>query len=115
VLLPKISDYATRQFILKNIYWKEDSRLDFRFNLTVISKNIEKVGEACFEYGICLVPTLFIRGGKSNYITNRDIDDIHQKFTTVDVITIDNAGHWVHAEAPEVFFQEANAFLSDKY
>lgn len=111
VLRTKISDEATIQFILKNIYWKEDGKLSFRFNFPVISSNIENVGLACFEFGICTVPTLFIRGGNSNYITNHDIDDIYQKFIDVNCVTINQAGHWVHADKPLEFIASVEEFL----
>ena len=46
------------------------------------------------------IPTLFIRGSNSNYILNEDIEKIKIPFTNAKVITIDNAGHWIHAEQP---------------
>lgn len=111
ILRSFLNEEATIQFILKNIYWKEDGKLAFRFNYEVISKNIENVGEACFEFGICTVPTLFIRGDKSNYITNADIDDIYLKFTDVICISIENAGHWVHADKPIEFIKVVEEYL----
>jgi len=44
-------------------------------------------------------PTLFIRGGKSNYITDQDLFSLKANISDVEVVTID-AGHWVHAERP---------------
>lgn len=111
VLMQYIHDNATRQFILKNIYWKENGMLAFRFNLPVISKNIESVGESMFDYGVCSVPALFIRGEKSDYINQQDIDDIYNKFIHVQIVTIPNAGHWVHAENPEAFLNAVKEFL----
>ena len=35
-----IKDFGTRQFLLKNLYWKEKGKLDFRFNLDVLTDKI---------------------------------------------------------------------------
>jgi pimeloyl-ACP methyl ester carboxylesterase len=112
VLRKHLLDEATVQFLLKNVYWKTPDTLSFRFNYPVIRANIEQIGESCFDFGVCSVPTLFIRGEKSNYITNNDINDIYQKFLQVEVITIPNAGHWVHAENPTDFLIALKSFLT---
>lgn len=111
ILTKHIPDFGTKQFLLKNLYWKTPEQLDWKFNLEVISKNIERVGEACFEYGYCNVPTLFVRGEKSNYITKQDEEFISDHFLNSQVLSIPNAGHWVHAEAPDAFFNTVNGFL----
>ena len=104
VLNKYISDFGTKQFLLKNIYWKEDGQLAWRFNLSVIVKNIENVGEATPTEKSCDIPTLFIRGEKSNYILDTDINLIQDTFPKSMLETIPNAGHWVHAEKPKEFF-----------
>ncbi len=104
VLNKYISDFGTKQFLLKNIYWKEDGQLAWRFNLSVIVKNIENVGEATPTEKSCDTPTLFIRGEKSNYILDTDINLIQDTFPRSMLETIPNAGHWVHAEKPKEFF-----------
>ena len=46
--------------------------------------------------------TLFIRGGQSPYISKDEhIKAIDQQFDHVELETIENAGHWLHAEQPE--------------
>jgi pimeloyl-ACP methyl ester carboxylesterase len=47
------------------------------------------------------VPTLFIRGGQSDYILREDVPAIREQFPNSRVETIAYAGHWVHAQAPE--------------
>lgn len=106
----RIPDEATRQFLLKNLYWKED-RLHWRFNLEVINRNIEEVGTALPENGIFEGPTLFVRGERSNYITDADMDSIHHHFPQARLETIAGAGHWIHAEKPVAFLEAVMAFL----
>jgi len=56
-------------------------------------------------------PTLFLRGANSNYISETDIADIRHHFPNAQVITIPNAGHWLHAENPTTFYEETISFL----
>ena len=57
-------------------------------------------------------PTLFIRGGRSNYIEDDDVPLIRQMFPQAEIATLPEAGHWVHVEAPEEFFQTVLNFLN---
>lgn len=100
-----IKDFGTKQFLLKNIYWKEDGMLAWRFNLKVITEQIENIGEATSLDKSCDVPTLFIRGEKSNYILNEDVPLIQELFPRSMLETIAGSGHWVHAEKPKEFFE----------
>ena len=99
-----VTDFGTKQFLLKNIYWKENGELAWRFNLDVIIKKIENIGEATPNENSCNTPTLFIRGEKSNYILDEDLDMIHEVFPRSMLETISDAGHWVHAEKPKAFY-----------
>ena len=104
VMSTYIADVGTKQFLLKNLYWLEDGKLNWRFNLKVIEKQIENVGEALQTESVYNSPTLFIRGENSTYILDEDMKQIHQLFPQAALKTIANAGHWVHAEKPKEFF-----------
>jgi esterase len=104
ILSKYIDDYGSKQFLLKNIYWKENGELAWRFNLKTISDNIENVGAATPTNTVCDVPTLFIRGEKSNYIQDEDMNKIQDIFPRSMLETITGSGHWVHAEKPKEFF-----------
>lgn len=105
VLSEYIEEGDVRQFLLKSMYWKEKGQLDFRFNLKSISQNIANVGEALDNEANCSTPTLFIKGGNSNYINDDDEDLIFKHFTDVEIQTVEEAGHWLHAEKPQEFFE----------
>jgi pimeloyl-ACP methyl ester carboxylesterase len=100
-----IDDNGTRQFLLKNIYWKDDGEMDWRFNLKVISKEIENIGKAIHADASCDVQTLFVRGEKSDYIRDSDLELIQEIFPRSYVETIPDAGHWIHAEQPKTFLK----------
>ena len=87
--------------------------MDWRFNLPVIAREIEKVSEGLSPNAIFFGPTLFLRGGKSWYILDEDEDLILDHFPEAIIETVENAGHWLHAEQPMDFYNKATAFLAD--
>ena len=112
ILSQYITDFGTRQFLLKSLYWQEPGQLAFRFNLAVFNKKIEEIGKPLPENTVFNKPTLFIRGGNSNYILDEDFSTIQQHFSDSKIETIPNAGHWLHAENPKMFYEMASLFLN---
>lgn len=106
-----ITDFGTRQFLLKSLYWLEPGQLAFRFNLAVFNKNMDEIGRPLPENAIFNKPTLFIRGGNSNYILDEDYPNIQKHFPDSKIETIPNVGHWLHAENPKLFYEIASSFL----
>jgi pimeloyl-ACP methyl ester carboxylesterase len=108
-----VSELGVRQFLLKNLDRDDQNNFRWKLNLKTISDHLENVGLATYPHWPIEIPTLFIRGINSNYITDDDILDIREHFSDVAVESIGNAGHWVHAEQPEAFFNTAIAFLDN--
>ena len=111
ILKNDIPDFGTRQFLMKNLYWVEPGQLGFRFNLEVFNQKIEEIGEALAHGFVFFKPTLFIRGGNSNYILDEDLENIKEHFPRAILITVPNVGHWLHAENPKVFLEHTLMFL----
>ena len=88
------------QFLMKSLYWKEPDRLAWRMNVALLAKDLPHILAAVGSSTV-RVPTLFIRGGKSDYITREDLPAIREQFPNSTVETIPYAGHWVHAQAPD--------------
>lgn len=101
----------TRLFLLKNLYWKEKGKLDLRINLPVLSEKIEEIGRELSPEAKVETDTLFIRGGNSGYIEDLDFLGIKAQFPNAQLSTVDNAGHWLHAENPSEFFKKTLDFL----
>ena len=110
ILLPFVPENGTRQFLMKNLYWIEKGKLAWRMNVRVLQKEMENILKAIPEEEV-LVQTLFIKGSLSNYILDKDIPDIENQFPDSSFVTIENAGHWVHAEKPEEFMNAVLEFL----
>lgn len=107
-----ISDFGTRQFLLKSLFRNEDKKLCFRFNLEVLSEKMEEIGDNINSTDRYNGPTLFLRGDQSEYVTKNDIEIISRHFPKATVETISKAGHWLHAENPEEFFEKSLSFLN---
>jgi pimeloyl-ACP methyl ester carboxylesterase len=107
-----IKDFGTKQFLLKNIYWKdnENNQMDWRFNLKVISENYNNISVAVPDFKGD-TPCLIVRGEKSNYVTEKDLEDFKNRFTNHQAKTISQAGHWIHAEKPKEFFEAVLEFI----
>ncbi len=110
-----IPDFGTRQFLLKSLYWQTPEQLAFRFNLAVFNNKIDEIGKALPENNVFEKPTLFIRGGNSNYILDEDLDGIKKHFPLAILETIPSVGHWLHAENPKMFFDLTSSFLKNQY
>ena len=106
-----ISDFGTKQFLLKNLYWVEPGQLGFRFNLKVFNDKISEIGAALPIENHFNKPTLFLRGDKSDYILDADFETIYYHFPAAKIVTIPNAGHWLHAENPKAFYCEVENFI----
>lgn len=111
VLSDYVSDFGTRQFLLKNLYWVEKGKLGLRINLEVLQNEVAEVGEALPSYARFEKNTLFLRGDRSEYIGHEDERIIKNHFSNVNIITIPNAGHWLHAENPKDFFEAVIEFV----
>lgn len=106
-----IPEIAVRQFLLKNLYWREKGVLDWRINLDVLAREIYSIIGGLNKVEIeC--DTLFIRGDRSNYIVEADYPEIKALFPNGEITTFENVGHWVHAEAPALFYNEVMRFTA---
>ncbi|MEE9363038.1 MAG: alpha/beta fold hydrolase [Cellulophaga sp.] len=111
-LSKSITDFGTRQFLLKNLYWIEKGKLGFRFNIAVLSHKMEEIGISLPPLSTYKKPTLFLKGGNSNYINQKDTEQIKQHFPLATIQTIEKAGHWLHAENPKQFLDKSLSFLN---
>jgi esterase len=109
-LLPFVPESSTRQFLLKNLYWATPGKLAWRFNLqTLFEQNSVVIGGIPNER--IDTPTLFLRGGKSHYVPPTDDDSIKAMVPHASFVTMPNAGHWLHADDPELFRKHVLEYL----
>jgi len=110
-LSERIADKGTLQFLLKNISRTDEGTFDWKMNLPVLWKHFQDIlapvsGEPFHK------PTLFIRGSQSAYIKPEESSLIKALFPLAEIVTIEGAGHWVHADKPKELLAVLNSFLS---
>lgn len=109
-LQARIADFGIRQFLLKNITRHADGAYGWKMNLPVLWQAypdiLAGVSGAPFDK-----PTLFIRGSRSNYIKDTDFSLIKSLFPQAEILTVEGAGHWVHADQPEALLGILRDFL----
>jgi len=111
ILSQSITNQGIVQFLLKNVYHKTQTTLDWRFNKIDLQKNYELLNEPLPSFYTFDKETLFLKGGNSDYILPQDIHTISAHFPNVQIKTISNAGHWLHAENPDEFYEKCWLFL----
>lgn len=110
ILAESIPEAGVRQFLLTNLE-HDNPGFRWRFNLPALKANYENLRGNISANKPFERETLFIKGALSNYIDEDDKDDILALFPNAKVKTIMEAGHWVHAEKPDLFAKLVRDFL----
>jgi pimeloyl-ACP methyl ester carboxylesterase len=105
-----IADKAIRQFLLMNL-GLTDGQLEWRINLQGLSEHYSQLLQPVCEGLVVEQLALFLRGGLSNYIEQDDEVMIKQSFPNSDITTVEQSGHWIHVERPELFLSHVKQFF----
>lgn len=108
-----ISAKPLRMFIMKNLKRYSSNRLGWKINLPVIKENMENIGEGIQSNNHFEKPALFVKGGKSDYLTEAEYGDIKKIFPQAVISEIPEATHWLHVDSPEKFCNIVSNFLNN--
>lgn len=100
-----------RQFLLKSLQ-KKGQYFSFLFNLTSLAQNYTHIRGWPFSNTTFDKPTLFIKGGSSDYILPEHQDTIMKQFPNARPKIIANTGHWLHAEKAQTFNRLVTQFFN---
>ena len=111
-LAEKIADRRIIRFLLKNTGRDSQShKLKWRLNAAALFENLEEIVESVNRrqldghIPITAYPVVFIRGLESPYMKDGDIPVIREIYPEARFVDIPGAGHWLHAEQPELFLK----------
>jgi esterase len=110
ILAQHINEDSVRLFLSKSLMRKEDT-FCWRFNVNALVDNYSAI-LGWDPIAQNHVPTLFIKGGNSEYITAEYQSNIQQQFAQAKAHIIANTGHWLHAEKPNEVLRVINKFLN---
>ncbi|MCK4747711.1 MAG: hypothetical protein KAT15_11765, partial [Bacteroidales bacterium] len=116
-LARSIDSPKIRSFLMKNVNRTAENGFHWKLNVPALQKALPDVmgGLEAGKYSggeeIAGFPVLFIRGEKSDYISDDDIQVIQQIFPMARVATLPDAGHWLHVEQPTLLVKMIRYFL----
>lgn len=110
-MMPFLGDFGTRQFVLKNLERTPEGSYQWKFNFDTLYRDYEDILNPTpigkqYEGAV-----LFLRGGLSLYIKDKDMALIQSLFPNASLKTIADAGHWLHAEQPKAFYEAVLDFM----
>ncbi|SNY96152.1 alpha/beta fold hydrolase [Halomonas sp. hl-4] len=112
LLAEHVDSRPTRLFLATNLVRAEQGGLTLRVGLDHIRQDYERIiglpsGDAAYNG-----PTLVLRGDESPYVTDAMLPALRKILPTARVVTLKQAGHWLHADQPAAFQQSVDAFLT---
>ncbi|MEM1325580.1 MAG: alpha/beta fold hydrolase [Bacteroidota bacterium] len=106
-----IAQLGIRQFLLKNLTRDPKGGYRWKMNFSEIDNNYPNILANIEMTAPHQGETLFIRGDRSDYILPTDGDLIRSYFPKAHLVSIEKAGHWVHAEEPQALLEVMMEFL----
>lgn len=117
VLAPLIPNGTIRGFLLQNLRYGsrygEPSHWYWQCNLDLLERDLAEVA-AWPETGTAHYdgPVLWVRGQLSGYVQDAHRPAMQALFPNTRLVTVKDAGHWVHSEQSDVFTRVLAHFLS---
>jgi len=116
VLLTHIEESSVADFLLTSAYTDESGLIDWRFNLAQLEADYRQMLsgiEVQDARGLpCQIPSVVIRGADSAYIPKTTKQDFAHLFGALSMVTVKNAGHWLHQEQTETVLAIIRRFLT---
>lgn len=110
-LAERIPDPATRQFLAQNLRKDEDRGYRWQLNVAAIRQHMAALAGYA-EARVTDLDTLFIAGADSDYINPAAHAEIYARFPNARIETVENAGHWLHAQHPARLVALCDGFLA---
>lgn len=107
----QISSLPVRQFLLKNLVRDAEGRFRWKFNLQGLYDQYDSINIAIESETPFDKPVLILAGEHSTYILPEDKEPLRALFPRAILKIIPGAGHWIHADEPEILKNEVVAFL----
>ncbi|GLT17305.1 acyl-CoA esterase [Vibrio zhanjiangensis] len=109
ILAENIELEGVRQFLGKSLY-NNGQYFEWRFNVTSLSENYWSI-LGWEVINTINTPTLFVKGGNSDYLASEYQTDIQKQFSNAKAHIIANTGHWLHAEKPQEVLRAITKFI----
>mmetsp|Transcript_19797 Transcript_19797/g.26106 ORF Transcript_19797/g.26106 Transcript_19797/m.26106 type:complete len:364 (-) Transcript_19797:371-1462(-) len=123
MLEPVIPDASKRAFCLTQLQPDPiTKRLKWKLNIQALENNVDNLASfhvpqlepsSAYSNGQLSYnqETLFIAGGKSRFLRSKHLPTISNHFPKFSLVTVREAGHWLHVEAPDRIIQLIKAYV----
>ena len=116
LLEASVPNPGIRGFLLQNLVTSDGGGYSWRINLNVIDTELDVLGDIPAGAGTASGevfdrPVQAIYGTQSEYMQAAAREAMVKQFPGTEFASVAGAGHWVHAEQPERFFQLLSDFL----
>lgn len=111
LLAEHVDSRPTRLFLATNLVRNDDNVMALRVGLDYIKRGYSDIiglpdGDQPYAG-----PTLVLRGSDSHYVADNMLPALREVLPRARVVTLKNAGHWLHADQPEAFQQAVDVFI----
>ncbi|ASB48512.1 alpha/beta fold hydrolase [Alkalitalea saponilacus] len=106
-----------RQFLLKNVKRNKEGGYSWQLNLPVLKEEMPEIMDGFSNIQPInsngSFPVFLIRGEQSPYVADEDTLVFNRFFPGTQMVTIPDAGHWLHADQPELFIKTLRYLIED--
>ena len=106
-------ELSVRAFLLKNLLRNAEGNFELKINIDAIKANYESHLSAAPKGKVFTNSCLFLKAENSDYIKQKHLPIIQSLFPQSVLQTVENVGHWLHAEKPEFFNQLVLQFIGE--
>ncbi len=105
---------AMAHFFFMNIIETENRGVTWRFDVAGIHQTLVEGlrTDRWREWQNLKMPTLLVRGGRSQDLTPVDFQKMQEQNPAVEAVEVPDAGHWVHFDQPEAFKRIVRSFVA---
>jgi pimeloyl-ACP methyl ester carboxylesterase len=114
-----VPDPMVRGFLLQNLRRTRDpgsgrDRWQWQHHLAVLGDELDRLADwPDPQRPPYPGPVLWVAGADSDYVPPDAVAPMRALFPRARLVTVKRAGHWVHAEQPEIFTATVRAFLGE--
>ncbi len=110
LLSAAVPNAEIRAFLLQNLR-RDHGHWRWLLNIDLLADRLDQLAGWPQTEAVYRGPVLWIAGSESGYIQPEYAEQMREHFPSTRLVTIKDAGHWVHSEKPDVFSETLRAFL----
>lgn len=118
LLSENIHSEKIRGLIMKNLHRNTENNFSWKINGVSLRNNLHNIMSSLehpssYIHPVTGFPVIFLKGEESEYISQSDFRDIKRLFPAVEFVRVENAGHWIQADRPEIVEKNLVKLLND--